>query len=107
MKAALKEVPDTEKDTGVHTLLNLLPDESFAMVEPILLDPTENPDVLDAIFSDMLNRPDELKNPYIIKISKMRDHPEFTDAMHIKTVTDLKEDSGAANQKEEETGNNE
>jgi hypothetical protein len=107
LKAALKEVPDSEKTTGVQTLLNLLPDETFAMVEPILLDPAENPEVLDAIFSDMLNRPDELKNPYIIKISKMKNHPQFTDAMHIKTVTELEEDGDAAKQKEEETGNNE
>ena len=40
--------------------MNLLPDESFAMLESILLDPKEDPEVLDVIFSDMLNRPESV-----------------------------------------------
>lgn len=89
IKRAIAKLPESERQVGVQGLLNLLSDESFAMLEPILLDPKENPEVLDVIFSDMLNRPESVKNGYILAIAKMRDHPQFTDAMHIKTVTEM------------------
>ena len=89
IQRAIAKLPESERQVGVQGLLNLLPDESFAMLEPILLDPKEDPEVLDVIFSDMLNRPESVKNGYILAISKMRDHPQFTDAMHIKTVTEM------------------
>ena len=43
-KAAIAKVPESERMVAIQTLLNLLPDESFAMMEPILMDPKENPD---------------------------------------------------------------
>ncbi|MBP5321373.1 MAG: hypothetical protein J6334_10330 [Kiritimatiellae bacterium] len=92
LKRGLEKLPASEVQVGVQGLLNLLPDESFAMVAPILLDPKADPEVLDVIFSDMLNRPESVKNGYILAISKMRDHPQFTDAMHIRTVTEMKDD---------------
>ena len=88
-KKAIAKVPESERQVAMQTLLNLLPDESFAMMEPILMDPKEDPELVDAVFSDMLNRPEEIKNGYLVKIAKMRNHPSFTDAAHICNVTEL------------------
>ncbi|MBQ9430530.1 MAG: hypothetical protein IJU44_03155 [Kiritimatiellae bacterium] len=102
-KAAIAKVPESERMVAIQTLLNLLPDESFAMMEPILMDPKENPELVDAVFSDMLNRPEEIKNGYLVKIAKMRDHPSFTDAAHICNVTELNDGNVAQPKNGEDT----
>lgn len=87
VKEALKKVPESERDVALQSMLNLVPDETFAILDDILFDLTEPKEVVEAIFDDMLNRPDSLKLGYLVRIAQIREHPMFTDAMHILTVT--------------------
>lgn len=87
VKEGLKKVPESERDVALQSLLNLVEDEEFAILDTILFDKAEPKEVIEAIFDDMLNRPEELKQGYIIKIAQDREHPMFADAMHILTVT--------------------
>jgi hypothetical protein len=86
----VKEVFDKlDKDDqmdGVHRALNLFPDEQFPALYDILYDKKEDPEVLDAIFSDALNRPDELKNPLMKELRKDREHPMFFESARILDV---------------------
>lgn len=91
VQKAFAELPEKDKDVGMQSLLNLLPDGSFGIVAPMMMDPKGDPEVADAIFSDLLNRPEELKNGYILEIAKNKEHPSFVDAMHICEVTGLRE----------------
>lgn len=92
VQKAFSELPEKDRDVGMQSLLNLLPDESFGIVAPMMMDVKGDPDVVDAIFSDLLNRPEELKNGYILEIAKNKEHPSFVDAMHICEVTGLREE---------------
>lgn len=87
VKEGLKKVPESERDVALQSMLNLVEDEEFAILDPILFDKTEPKEVVEAIFDDMLNRPEDLKLGYLVKIAQDREHPMFADAMHILTVT--------------------
>ncbi len=71
---------------GIHNGLNLLPDERFAVLYDVLYDKGEDPEVLDAIFSDALNRPEEIKMPILKALRKDREHPMFFEAARILDV---------------------
>lgn len=55
--------------------LNLLPDEKFSAFDAVLFDPKADPEILDAIFSDALNRADSIKYPAMKKIVAIPSHP--------------------------------
>jgi hypothetical protein len=75
------------KDSILHTL-NLLPDDQFPVLYAILFDKNEPPDVLDAILSDALNRPEEIKNPLMQELRKDREHPLYFEAARILDVVE-------------------
>lgn len=72
---------------GIQTSLNLLPDEQFPLLYPILFDKTVDPDVLDAIFSDGLNHDEEIKIPMMKEIYKDKTHPMWEEAERILDAT--------------------
>jgi len=80
---------ETEQDKidGTRRLMNLMPDEAVPAVYPILFDLTQPEEVLGTIFSDILNRPETVKQPVIDAVAQEVRHPMFTDAAHIKEVT--------------------
>jgi len=86
--------PDDQMD-GIRTALNLLPDEQFPLLYPILFDKLEKRDLLDEIFSDALNRDEDIKVPIMKEIIKDKEHPMYADAMHILEVTGELEDEAS------------
>jgi hypothetical protein len=72
---------------GIQTSLNLLPDEQFPLLYPILFDKSVDPDILDAIFSDGLNHDDEIKIPMMKEIYKDKTHPMYEEAARILDAT--------------------
>ncbi len=82
---------------SIQTALNLLPDEQFPLLYPILFDKTGDPDVLDEIFSDGLNHEDDIKVPMMKEIYKDKAHPMYVEAARILDATgELDEESGEA-----------
>lgn len=86
VKQAFDALDKGDQMDAIHTALNLVPDEQFASLYGIFFDKKESEDVLDAIFSDALNRPDELKNPLMKVLAKDREHPCFFEAARILDV---------------------
>ncbi len=71
----------------VQNALNLIPDEQFSLFYPILYDKSENADVLDEIFSDALNRDEEIKVPIMKELYKDKEHPMFVESARILDAT--------------------
>lgn len=87
VKESLHKLDKEDQLDGVQNALNLLPDEQFAVLYPVLFDKTENPEILDAIFSDALNRDEELKVPLMKELYKDKTHPMYTEAARILDAT--------------------
>ena len=86
VKEAFDQLDKADQMDGIQRSLNLLPDEQFPVLYAILYDKKENPEVLDAIFSDALNRPEELKNPLMKELVKDKEHPCFFESARILDV---------------------
>jgi hypothetical protein len=83
VKAAFDRLAPADRMDAIHRALNLLPDVHFPALYGILWDKSENPEVLDAIFNDALNRPEELKNPLMKELRRDREHPLFFESARI------------------------
>ena len=91
VKEAFDQLDKGDQMDGIHRALNLLPDEQFPSLYGILFDKTEDPEVLDAIFSDALNRPEDLKNPLMKELRKDKEHPMFFESARILDVVEPEE----------------
>ena len=87
VKDAFDELDSADQMDAIHRSLNLLPDEQFTSLYGILYDKTENPEILDAIFSDALNRPEEIKVPMMKDFLFDKTHPMFFESARILDVT--------------------
>ena len=101
-KEAFHRLDKADQMDGIQTALNLLPDEQFSLMYPILFDKAENADVLDEIFSDGLNRDEDIKVPMMKELYKDKEHPMFVEAARILDATgELDEMNGEKEEKEE------
>lgn len=73
---------------NIDYALNLLPDEQFPVLYLILFDKRQDPDILDAIFSDALNRDEVVKIPLMKELRKDKEHPMFFESARILDVFD-------------------
>ena len=106
VKEAFDKLDAKDQMDAIQRSLNLLPDEQFTSLFGILYDKTENPELLDAIFSDALNRPEEIKVPMMKDFVFDKTHPMFFESARILDVTgelDKMADGGAAKADDEET----
>ncbi len=92
VKEAFDKLDKADQMDGIHRSLNLFPDEQFPALYAILYDKTENAEVLDAIFSDALNRPEEIKNPLMKDLRKDREHPMYFESARILDVVEPEEE---------------
>jgi hypothetical protein len=92
VKEAFDKLDKEDQLDGIRRSLNLFPDEQFPALYAILYDKAENPEVLDAIFSDALNRPEEIKNPLMKELRKDREHPMFFESARILDVVEPAEE---------------
>lgn len=101
-KEAFHKLDIADRMDGIQSALNLLPDEQFSLVYPILFDKTENADILDEIFSDALNREEEIKVPLMKEIYKDKEHPMFVEAARILDATGELDEMNDASEKDVE-----
>jgi hypothetical protein len=64
----------------VSHISNLLSDEEYARIMPVWKNPTFNPDVLDSIYTDMMNRDDKVKLPALLEAVRLPTHPQHEEA---------------------------
>ena len=85
--AAFDKIPEERKIDEIHHAINLIPDENLLLLAAILFDKSQNKDVIDAIYSDILNRDDSVKMPVVEKIYQDREHPCWAEAAWLLDVT--------------------
>lgn len=86
-RVAFSRLPADQKMDGLHRALNLIPDENALLLASLLLDKTQDREVLDTIFSDVLNREDGVKMTILKSVHKDKTHPCWADTAWILDVT--------------------
>ena len=75
--------PDGQSEAAQH-ISNLILDEDYKKVLPLVKNPNLSEDVLDVFVTDLMNREDTVKLPTLLEIAKIPNHPH-----HEEALTDL------------------
>lgn len=86
-RETFNKVPKPRRDECLHRALNLVPDENVMLLAGILFDKTQDRDVLEEIYNDLLNRDEDVKRLILREIYKDREHPCWADTAWILDVT--------------------
>lgn len=75
--------PEGQSDAAQH-ISNLVEDDQYARVMPLVKNPNLPEEVLDIFVTDLMNREDKVKLPALLEIAKIPNHPH-----HEEALTDL------------------
>ena len=82
-----RKVPKNRKEECLHRALNLVPDENVMLLAGILMDKSQDKELVELVFNDVLNRDEGVKKPILQQIFKDREHPCWADTAWILDVT--------------------
>ena len=82
-----RKVPKSRKEECLQRALNLIPDENVMLLAGVLMDKTQDPELLELVFNDVLNRGEEVKKPILQQVFKDKGHPCWADTAWILDVT--------------------
>ena len=85
--AQFRKVPKARKDECLHRALNLVPDENVMLLAGILMDKSQDKELIETVYNDILNRDEGVKKPILQQIFKDREHPCWADTAWILDVT--------------------
>ena len=85
--AQFRKVPTARKEECLHRALNLVPDENVMLLAGILMDKSQDKELVELVYNDVLNRDEAVKKPILQQIFKDKDHPCWTDTAWILDVT--------------------
>jgi len=83
----LRKVPASRRMECLRRALNLIPDANAALLAGVLTDRSQDAATQEAVFRDVVNRSDEVKQPIVEAIAKDKKHPCSSDAEWIFAVT--------------------
>ncbi len=81
------KVPPERKDECIHRALNLIPDSNVMLLAGVLMDKSQDQEIVETVFNDILNRDEDVKTPILRQILKDKSHPCWADAAWILDVT--------------------
>ena len=84
---AFNAVPVSRRKGALHRALNLIPDANVALLAGVLFDKSQPKEIVREVFNDVVNRPEEAKEPILKEIAKDKTHPCYSDAQWIFEVT--------------------
>ncbi|MCX6895730.1 MAG: hypothetical protein NTZ16_09590 [Verrucomicrobia bacterium] len=96
------DLPDDGKLEVAQHLNNLVPDDDYAQMGKILIDPKVPGPVAEAILFDLFNRPNSLKLPLMLQVARTPGHPAAEKAQADLALL-LEEDHGTDWSKWEQT----
>ena len=67
-------------------LVNLTSDEDYGLIAGYLVDAKMNPDVVEVLFSDLMNRKRELQLPLFMNILRNPQHPQNEQVRNVMTI---------------------
>jgi hypothetical protein len=71
--------PEGQVDAAQH-ISNLVLDQDYSRVLPLLRNPNLPEDVLDVFVTDLMNREDPVKLPALLEVAKIPNHPHHEEA---------------------------
>jgi hypothetical protein len=80
MLELFSRLPEAGQVEVVRHLSNLLPNEDYASMGQLLLEPQLPADVSEALIVDLLNRPNSLKMPLLLEVARNAQHSQATKA---------------------------
>ena len=86
-REGLAKVPKSRKEECVQRALNLVPDENVMLLAGILFDKSQDREILELVYNDILNRDEDVKKPILREVFKDREHPCWADTAWILDVT--------------------
>lgn len=86
-REGLAKVPKSRKEECVQRALNLVPDENVMLLAGILFDKSQDREILELVYNDILNRDEDVKKPILREVFKDKEHPCWADTAWILDVT--------------------
>lgn len=84
--ALFPSLPEDGQIEAAQHISNLLPDERYSSLAPMLTNALSGEHVLEVLLTDLLNRPDALKLPTLLEVARTPDHPKAGEARDILEV---------------------
>ena len=81
--ASFRKIQKARQDECIHRALNLIPDENVMLLAGVLMDKK----IVETVYSDVLNRDEDVKKPILQQIFKDKTHPCWADTAWILDVT--------------------
>jgi hypothetical protein len=81
--AAMRGLPVEAQTEFLEHALNLYEDENFRELQEVYLNAQTSPEVVEVIFDDMLNRPEEVKLPLLAQTMRLPRHPMAEESREI------------------------
>src|SRR6185503_9478614 len=88
------KLPEEGQEEAAEHLANLLPDDHYDAARQLLTNVKTSELVLDALMSDLLNRPNALKLPVLLEMARAPEHPRGEEAKEFLELY-LEKDYGA------------
>ena len=88
---AFSRVPTKYKQESLQRALNLIPDDNIMILAGLLMDKSLDNEYIMAVFQDVLNRSDEVKQPLLNEIYKDKTHPCWPEVAWIFDATGQKD----------------
>ena len=82
----LPRFPESGQVEAAQHLSNLLPDEQYASLAPMLTNAHTAEAVLDVLMTDVLNRPNPIKLSTLLDVARTPEHPKAEEARDILEV---------------------
>ena len=86
MLAMLPNLPEDGQVEAAQHISNLLPDEQYAALSPVLTNAHTAEAVLDVLMTDVLNRPNGVKLNTLLDVARVPNHPKAEEARDVLEV---------------------
>lgn len=86
MLAMLPNLPEDGQVEAAQHISNLLPDEQYAALAPVLTNAQTAEAVLDVLMTDVLNRPNGVKLNTLMEVARIPNHPKAEEAFDVLEV---------------------
>ena len=80
-------VPAARKEECLQRALNLVPDSNVMLLVGILMDKTQKKELVELVYNDILNRPEDVKKPVLKQVFADKSHPCWADTAWILDAT--------------------
>ncbi len=86
MLAMLPNLPEDGQVEAAQHISNLLPDEEYSALSPVLTNAQTAEAVLDVLMTDVLNRPNGVKLNTLLDVARIPNHPKAEEAFDVLEV---------------------